>query len=79
MGASCLRWGMFVGEVAARCWRAWGVVCRVGRRLRQIRSSKVSRVECLADGRNRNTFAIHGSGVPFPDVLSGNCCVSAGY
>jgi hypothetical protein len=44
-----------------------------GFRLRQTRSSKVSRVECVVNGRNRNTFAIHGSGVPFPDVLSENC------
>ncbi len=50
-----------------------------GERFRWIRCSKYP----LGGGnwrtvRNRNAFAIRGSGVPFPDVLSGNCCITQG-
>lgn len=45
---------------------------------KRIRSAKYPWAGMWRTVRNRNTFAIHGSGVPFPDVLSGNCCMLDG-
>ena len=45
-----------------------------GERFREAGISKCPGDKLWQTVRNRNAFAIHGSGVPFPDVLSGNCC-----